>query len=164
MFMVPQNRFSRVARLAAPLALIVALAGTALGTAAAASHARTEPGADAVAVARAFFADYANDGPDKLHGDPDWARQYFYTDLAGMLARGGFGGGSLYGGQDHDISKLRARSDPDHPPLRGMTTVLVTYRDWGKPQHMRLFLRSDPHQGGAQRIFRIETADGRTIW
>lgn len=122
------------------------------------------PGEDAVAVARAFFADYNDDGSDKLYHHPDWARQYFYTGLAAKLARDGlFDGAALYPGQDSDIADLRVRSDPTHPPLRGMTTVLVTYRDWGQAQQMRLYLRSDPDQGGAQRIIRIETADGRTI-
>lgn len=122
----------------------------------------TMPGQDAVAVARAFFADY-NAHPDRLYHDPARARRYFYTGLAGQIARNGFDGGTPYPGQDSDITDLHVRIDPAHPPLRGMTTVLATYRDYGQPQQMRLYLRSDPKQGGQQRILRIETADGRTI-
>ncbi len=113
------------------------------------------PGADALEVVRDLYAAYAETGPDLLTSVPA-AQQYFYTGLASKVANGTLGADPLYGTQDSDISDVVIELDPETPVLRGMTTVLVSFTNFGRHQRSVVSLRADPDQGGAQRIFRIE--------
>ncbi len=116
----------------------------------------------AVPLVRNLYASYAVAGADAFR-DVDWARAYFFLDLAQQLARGPLGADPLYGGQDADISDVRVMFDREAPVVRGMATVIVTFRNFGEDRRAALSLRADPQQGGAIRIFRIEHQDGHTV-
>ena len=116
----------------------------------------------AVPLVRNLYGSYAVAGPD-LFRDVDWARAYFFLDLAQQLARGPLGADPLYGGQDADVSDVRVMFDRETPVVRGMATVIVTFRNFGEDRRVALSLRADPQQGGAVRIFRIDHQDGHTV-
>ncbi len=88
----------------------------------------------------------------------DRAAGFFSASLARELAHRPRGADPLFDAQDTDISDLQVALDPEHPMLRGMITVNVEFRNFGRPQQAVVRLRVE---NGSPRIIRIEHEGAR---
>lgn len=93
-------------------------------------------------------------GRDPLEGP--LAGRYFTSDIVALFRSGGVGAHPVYGAQDFDGRIIRITPDADTPMLRGMITINVDFTNFGERQRAVYFLRIDPENGGALRIFRVE--------
>ncbi|SFP96306.1 SH3 domain-containing protein [Tranquillimonas alkanivorans] len=91
---------------------------------------------------------------ESLLRDPEASRSWFFLDLARKMASDP-GAHPLFDAQDTDIGDISVALDPDEPIRQGVVTVLVRYTNFGISREARAYLRADPEQGGALRIFRI---------
>jgi hypothetical protein len=112
--------------------------------------------AAALELVERLYRDHARalrDGAVTSPLNPSRARDFLVAPLAAKLAQRSFGADPLFDAQDTDISDLRISPDPDQPVLRGMITVNVDFRNFGRWHRSVLRLR---HQNGAPRVIRIE--------
>ncbi len=89
----------------------------------------------------------------------DRARQFFTGSLARELANRHPDADPLFDAQDTGISDLRVALDAEQPVFRGMITVNVDFRNFGRSQRAVVRLRVE---NGSARIIRIEH-DGWTL-
>ncbi|WP_155326473.1 hypothetical protein [Alkalilacustris brevis] len=81
------------------------------------------------------------------------ARDFFFLDDVGLIADHPMGADPLYDAQDIEITDF---SVTPRSVFRGMITVEVTFRNFGRPQMVEFSLRADTQQEGAPiRILEI---------
>lgn len=112
--------------------------------------------ADAVQLVQRLYRDHlqASRRPtvtSPLH--PSRVRDFFAPDLAVALSGDRMQADPLFDAQDFRITELDIRPDADQAMFRGLISVTVDYRNFGRPHRARVRLRM---QDGAPRIIRIE--------
>ena len=115
--------------------------------------------AEAINLVRRLYE--AQERADRDQGDSpvfgDMAADFFSADIVSYLRSGQIGAHPLYAAQDFDGEILRIEPDRDNPMFRGMVTINVDYRNFGRPQRAVFSLRSDTtREDAAVRIFRVE--------
>ncbi len=85
------------------------------------------------------------------------ARDFFFLDDVGLIVDHPAGADPLYDAQDFEITDFSVALKSE---LRGLITVEVTFRNFGRPQRVGFSLRSDTRQEGAPvRIMLIHHED-----
>ena len=110
----------------------------------------------------ALFRDHMRSLQDPNVTSPlqdDRAERFFTASLARDLKIDHPGADPLFDAQDTEISDIRVALDPEYPMFRGMITVNVDFRNFGRPQQAIVRLRVE---NGSPRIIRIEH-EGRSL-
>lgn len=122
----------------AAVALCIALLAVLTPTTFAQSNLTTPTG-----VVQALYAaharSFAKRGPGVMQ-NVQAAQRYFTPDLAKALVAKDLSFDPLYNGQDAKITELTIRAHPKLPSTRGVARLLVSFRNFGKPDQLTFIL------------------------